>query len=324
MIYGLGGDDCVLVPGPLSHVNGIVNAVLVPPIAGMSAVLMEAWDPEHAIRLIESEGVTFLGGASAFLSGMVESAGFSPRRVQSLRLVAMGGSSMSTAMIASLADILGCSVKRTYGSTEAPSVTTAHAGDPPTKGWETDGRPSGSSEVRIIEPATCSPLPEGETGEIWVRGPEMFAGYALADQTSGSVQDGWFRSGDLGSLDGDGWLTVRGRIKELIIRGGENIAPAEVEDIVRAHPSVRDTVAVGFPGPDPRRETAAVVVADQDFDLECCQEWFAEQQVAKFKTPEMVIRVPSIPLLATGKPDKVKLRQLVDEKAAEGQASSET
>lgn len=323
-IYGLGSRDCVLVPGPLSHINGIVNAVLIPPIAGMRAVLMEAWDPEHAIRLVESEGVTFLGGASAFLSGMVESAAFSPPRVRSLRLVATGGSSMSTAMIAALAETLGCSVKRTYGATEAPSITTAHAGDPPLKGWETDGRPSGAAEVRITSPATGTRLPSGATGEIWVRGPEMFVGYALPEQTSASIHQGWFRTGDLGSLDEDGWLTVRGRIKELIIRGGENIAPGEVESIVGSHPSVQDTVVVGFPDRILGERLAAVVVAGSDFDLEACREWFAQKHVAKFKTPEMVVRVPSIPLLATGKPDKMQLRKLVLREADEDHDNSDT
>ena len=323
-IYGLGSKDCVLVPGPLSHINGIVNAVLVPPIAGMNAVLMEAWDPEQAIRLVESEGVTFLGGASTFLSGMVESAGFSLRRVRSLRLVAMGGSSMSTGTIASLAETLGCSVKRTYGATEAPSITTAHAGDPPMRGWETDGRPSGEAEVRISDPTTGSALRHGETGEIWVRGPELFAGYAIPEQTTTSIQDGWFRTGDLGSVDEEGWLTVRGRIKELIIRGGENISPGEVEALVRSHPSVQDTAVVGFPDRILGERVAAVVVADPAFTLQTCREWFAGQKVAKFKTPEMVMHVPSIPLLATGKPDKIELRRLVLHKAAEVQARSDT
>jgi len=102
-----------------------------------------SWDPEQAVRLVDSEGVRFIGGASTFLSGMVESTGFASQRVRSLRLVAMGGSSMSTETIASLAETLGCSVKRTYGATEAPSVTTAHAGDPRSRdGGRTGARPS--------------------------------------------------------------------------------------------------------------------------------------------------------------------------------------
>jgi cyclohexanecarboxylate-CoA ligase len=310
-VYGLVQGDTVLVAGPLAHINGLVNAVLLPPAAGMNVVLMESWDPQVALELIEAEQVTFFGGPSVFLTGMIEHPSFSAERLGSLKVAAMGGSSMTSEAIASIAKRLDCTVKRTYGSTEAPSVTTTYTGDPVAKGWTTDGRPSGEAEIRISDPNTGRALAPGEVGEIWIRGPELFVGYADAKDTQAALRDGWFRSGDLGSMDKDGWLTVRGRIKELIIRGGENISPLDVEDVVRSHPMVDAVVAVAYPDDILGERVGIAVVADPEFSIEVCREWFAKQRIARFKTPELVVHVDVIPMSSTGKPDRLAVRDIV-------------
>jgi cyclohexanecarboxylate-CoA ligase len=256
--------------------------------------------------------VTYMGGPAVFLTAMVESPGFDPSRVRSLRVCSIGGSSMTPDALAHLAERLGCVVKRTYGMTEAPTVTTLHTGDPDERGRDTDGRAIADADVIVVDPADGKRRDAGEVGEIWVRGPEMFAGYAIAGQTTDAVAEGgWLRTGDLGVLDRDGWLTISGRIKELIIRGGENIASAEIEGLLESHPRVQHAVAVGYPDPILGERVAAVVVADADFDLDACRRWFAERAVAKFKTPEMIVPVAEIPMSATGKPDRVALRRHV-------------
>ena len=308
-VHALRSNDVVLMPAPLSHVTGLVNGVLLPAFCGIRTVLMDVWDPEHALRLIESEKVTYMGGPAVFLTGMVESADFAPSRVASLRLSSMGGSTMTPSALAGLAERLGCTVKRAYGCTEAPTVTTMHDKDPVYKGRETDGRPVGQAEIVVVDPADGTPLDSGQVGEVWLRGPEMFAGYADADQTAEAVtRDGWLRTGDLGVIDSDGWLTIAGRIKELIIRGGENIATAEIEAILESHTVVRQAVAVGYPDPILGERVAAIVVASGEFDLEECRRWFAERGFAKFKTPEVILSVASIPMLPTGKPNRVELK----------------
>ena len=308
-VHGLTAGDVVLMPAPLSHVSGLVNGVLLPGASGMKVVLMDVWDPDTALALIEREQVSFMGGPAVFLTGLVASDGFATSRVQSLRISSMGGSSMTPAALALLGDRLGCVVKRTYGATEAPTITTLHVGDREDRGRETDGRPVGEAEVIVVDPADGSRRAPGEVGEIWIRGPEMFAGYALSGQTADAVADGgWLRMGDLGVLDDEGWLTVVGRIKELIIRGGENIASAEVEAILESHPGVQQAVAVGYPDPILGERVAAVVVADSDFDLDGCRRLFSERGVARFKTPEAVLHVDSIPMTATGKTDRAELR----------------
>jgi cyclohexanecarboxylate-CoA ligase len=206
---------------------------------------------------------------------------------------------VTPAFVASASEQLDCVVKRTYGSTEAPTVTTSYAGDPVDRARETDGRPAGDVEVRIVE-----------HGEVWLRGPELFVGYADAAQTRAAhARGGWFRTGDVGSLD-DGWLTITGRIKEVIIRGGENVSITEVERVLEAHPAVRQAAVVGYPDDALGERVAAFVVADAPFDLEACRAWFVRQGVTRFKTPEKVVQLAVLPTLAAGKPDRASLREL--------------
>src|SRR5437764_12869640 len=163
--------------------------------------------------------------------------GFSAERVRSLRLISSGGAGVTSAFVEQARADFGAVVKRTYGSTEAPTVTTSHAGDPPDKARGTDGRPTGDVELRVAD-----------DGELLVRGPELFVGYADEAQTRDAHErGGWFRTGDLGALDDDGWLTIVGRKKDIIIRGGENVPAAEVEQVLEAHPLVRQAVAGGEP-----------------------------------------------------------------------------
>jgi cyclohexanecarboxylate-CoA ligase len=307
-VHGLGHDDAVLMPAPLAHVSGLLNAVLVPGAAGMQTVLMERWDPGAALATMEAERISFMVGPPTFFLGLMSAATFSRRRVASLRLVSSGGAGVSPAFVASATDTLGCLVKRSYGSTEAPTVTTTTASDGPRRTQETDGRPVGEVELRISEPNSGRSLRPGTEGELWVRGPELFAGYADASQTREATERGWFRTGDLARLDDERTLTIVGRIKDVIIRGGENIATAEVESVLEAHPSVRQAVALGYPDARLGERVAVFVVTNDPFDIDACRAWFAERGVARFKVPELVVPVPAVPSTAAGKPDRAALK----------------
>lgn len=168
--------------------------------------------------------------------------------------------------------------------------------------------------LRVSEPVTGAARPTGEVGELWLRGPELFVGYADAEQTAAAIRRGWFRTGDLATVDADGWLTIVGRIKDIIIRAGENIAAADVEGVLEAHPDVAQAVAVGYPDPLVGERVSAFVVTRAPFDLATCRAWFERRGVARFKTPERVVRVDELPLLSAGKPDRAALR---DRAAAE-------
>ncbi|MGZ4677674.1 MAG: class I adenylate-forming enzyme family protein [Acidimicrobiia bacterium] len=298
-VHGLGPDDAVLMPAPLAHISGLLNGVLVPGAAGMRTVLMERWDPDLALDLIEREHITFMIGPPTFFVGLLAAPRFAPTRVASLRLVSSGGAGVTPAFVADAAARLDATVKRAYGSTEAPTVTTAFAGDPIERATTTDGRVVGAAELRLAP-----------DGELLVRGPELFAGYLDAAQTRDAVSRGWFHTGDLATLD-DGWLTIVGRKKDVIIRAGENIATAEVERVVESHPSVREAAAVGEPDDRLGERVCVFVVVDPaapPFDLAECARWFARAGVARFKTPERVEVVATMPTLAAGKVDRAALR----------------
>lgn len=309
--HGLTGHHTVLVPAPLGHVAGVLNGVTFPGLHGMKTVLVDRWDPEVALRLTAEEAVNYLGCPVAFLQGMVDAPGFRPDLVASLQVVSIGGSSMTPAQLGELGEALGCQVKRSYGSTEAPTITTTCAGDDPALGWSTDGRVASEADLRVVDPDTRRQVPAGVAGEVWVQGPELFVGYADPADTAAAVHRGWFRTGDLGRLDDAGFLTIVGRLKDLIIRGGENIPNAEVEIVLEQHPAVRQAAVVGYPDPVLGERVAACLVLNDPFDLEACRRWFAEQGVARYKTPERIVTLDALPLLGTGKPDRAALKALV-------------
>ena len=302
-VHGLTADDAILMPAPLAHISGLLNGVTVPGVVPMKTVLMPKWDPVEALEIIERERITFMIGPPTFFVGLMDAPNFSAAAVASLRLVSSGGAGVTPAFAEAAAERLGCTVKRTYGSTEAPTITTSQPGDDPRRAVSTDGRPTGAVELRVDE----------TSGELQARGPELFVGYLDDAQTDAAfTTDGWFRTGDLASID-DGWLTITGRIKDIIIRAGENIAVAEVERVLEAHHAVRHAVAVGVPhGRLGEQVVACVQLAPgATFDLDECRRWFADQGVARFKTPERVLVVDEIPVLAAGKPDRAALRNRV-------------
>jgi acyl-CoA synthetase (AMP-forming)/AMP-acid ligase II len=281
-VHALGPDDCVLMPAPCAHISGLLNGVTLPGVVPFRVVFMARWDPEHALDLIERERVTYMVGPPTFFVSMMQSPSFAPARVASMRLISSGGAGVSGQFVAAASEAFGARVKRTYGSTEAPSVIT-------------EGRPIGDVEIRTAD-----------SGELLVRGRELFVGYL--DGTPAFDADGWFHTGDLATIAGDGTVEITGRVKDVIIRGGENISVTEIEETLESHPDVRLAVALGETDELMGERVAVFVEAPSSFDLDACRGWFAERGVAKFKTPERVIALEQIPLLASGKPDRETLR----------------
>jgi cyclohexanecarboxylate-CoA ligase len=311
-VHGLGPADAVLMPAPMAHVSGLLNGVLVPGAAGMRAVLVRRFDPQHALHLITRERVSFMAGPPTFFIAMAAAmaADRSPHPdVSSVRLISSGGASVTPAFVEDTSRAFDCRVKRTYGSTEAPTVTTSTDEDPFEKARDTDGRAVGEVELRVSDPDSGARRPSSVSGELWVRAPELFAGYADAAQNASVIaRGGWFRTGDVATVDGDGWLRIVGRLKDVIIRGGENISASEIESVLEAHPDVRHAVAVGYPDPLMGERVAAFVESAAPFGLEECRRWFAGRGIAVFKTPERVERVDRLPLLGSGKADRAALR----------------
>lgn len=299
-VHGLERTDVVLMPAPLAHISGLLNGVLLPASVGMTTVLMDRWSPDDALALIERERVSYMVGPPTFFVDLMDAPSFSPDRVASLRLVSSGGAGVATSFVERATRELGALVKRSYGSTEAPTVATSTAGDDRTMADSHDGHAIGDVEMRL------------DDGELSVRGSELFAGY-LDDRETGAVMDteGWFRTGDLAEITADGWVTIVGRVKDIVIRAGENISAREVEDLLLEHPAVTEAVVIGVPHERLGEQVAAVVVASGDFTLGECRDWFGQHEIAPFKTPELVTRIDQLPRLASGKVDREHVRSIV-------------
>ena len=293
--HGLTPDDCALVPSPLAHVAGLLHGVLIPGVSAMRTVLMARWDPARALELIERESVTYMVGPPTLFTTLMDCAAFDPARTATLRMISCGGAGVTPAFCRRAAAALGAVVKRSYGSTEAPTIATSRFDDPPGRMILTDGRAFGRARFRV-----------DASGELWVTGPELARGYLDPVETGASFVDGWFRTGDLATVD-DGWVTVTGRLGDRIIRSGENISAAEVEQHLEAHPAVLQAAAVAEPDDRLGERVAAFVVAPGGFDLAACRAWFARRGAARFITPERIEVLEELPVLASGKVDRMRL-----------------
>ena len=311
--HGLRASDAVLMPAPMAHVSGLLNGILVPSAASMRTVFMERWDPVEALELIPREHISFMIGPPTIFTALMGVDGFGAEAVSSLRLISSGATGVTPEFVERARVAFDAVVKRTYGCTEAPTLTTSGPEDGLDRARETDGRATGrDTKIRIVDPASGARLGPSAQGEVQARGPELFVGYADGAQTAEAVVDGWFRTGDLGVMDDAGYLTIVGRTKELIIRGGENIVPAEIERVLERHPLIRQAVAVGYPDEQFGERVAVFVVGPTGFDLDACRAWLTHAGVARFKIPERVITVPELPTLSLGKPDRMGLKALLD------------
>jgi cyclohexanecarboxylate-CoA ligase len=310
-VHGIGSGDVTLMPSPLAHVSGIVHAFLVPGVHGARAVLMDRWEPGHALELMAREGVTYMVGAPTFLRDLASHPDLARHDVSRFRLFSCGGADVDPALVRDAAERLQCVAKRVYGSSEFPTITTTGPDDPPARRIDSDGRPIGAAELRLVDD-DGAPVPTGREGEVQARGPECFLGYRdAAHGADAFTPDGWFRTGDLGVLDDGGFLRISGRKKDIIIRKGENISAREVEDLVATHPAVVEVAVVGLPDPVAGEIACAIlrvepgVAAPSLADL--CAHLVA-RGLSKQKLPERLEIVGDFPRTASGKIVKRALR----------------
>ena len=293
--------DSFLVPSPISHIGGSIYAFEAPLLLGSRAVLMDSWDAELAGRLMQAERITHMAGATPFLRMLLEAARTADTRLPHLKLFICGGASVPPALIREACDYFeNARVSRVYGSTEVPVTTVGSLAE---RGMDeaadTDGKP-GIAEVIL-----------GEADEIRARGPQMMVGYLHPeDEQSAYDEAGFYRTGDQGAFTPSGHLVVTGRIKDLIIRNGENIAPKEIEDLLLGHRAISEITVVGIPDAITGEKAVAVVVPFDGAEpgVPEIAEFLAGFGVAKFKYPEMVVLRDALPKNEAGKVLKHVLR----------------
>jgi acyl-CoA synthetase (AMP-forming)/AMP-acid ligase II len=306
--------DRFLVPSPIAHIGGSIYAFESPLLLGTTAVLMDRWNADDAVRLLDTQACTHMAGATPFLEQMLKAAEQAGTHLKSLKLFVCGGASVPPALIRRAAAYFeGAVVTRVYGSSEVPVTTVGvmrrddagHAAD-------TDGR-AGLAQIKL---ADHNAAPAGE-GEIHARGPQMLVGYLHEeDELESFDSQGYFRTGDLARWVDDAYLVVTGRAKDIIIRNGENISPKEVEDILIGHPQIAEIAIVGVPDPRTGERAFAVIVprSAPGPDVEALRNFLEAQGVAMFKAPETVVIWDSLPKNDAGKVLKHQIRAALAQK----------
>ncbi|MEU4246183.1 type I polyketide synthase [Amycolatopsis sp. NPDC026612] len=317
---GLSDQDRVLWPLPLFHSLSHIACVLSATVVGATVRIADGSSADDVMRLLIEESSTFLAGVPTTYHHLVRAARQRGFAAPSLRIALAGGAVLGAGLRSEFEETFGVPLIDAYGSTETCGAITMN----PPDGARVDGscgRPVPGVDVRVVDPGTGLDVPAGQEGEVWVSGPNVMLGYHNSPEaTAAAMRDGWFRTGDLARRDEAGYFTICGRIKELIIRGGANIHPGEVEAVLRTVDGVADAAVGGVPH-DTLGEVpvAYVIPGPAGFDpaalIEKCRE-----QLSAYKVPDRILEVTHIPRTASG---KIRRGLLADEPAQLRYAATE-
>jgi fatty-acyl-CoA synthase len=322
---GIARGDVLVNPMPLFHTAGCVLRTLGSVQQLATQVLMPNFDVALQLALIEAERGTQSGGVTTMLIALLEHPDFPRRDLSSLRSAWSGGATVPPGLVRRIETALGVPLLIGFGQTEAsPGITQAGLDDTPEDRATSLGRPLPQTEVKIVDPATGQAVPPGTVGELCTRGYHVMRGYFEDPAATAATidPDGWLHTGDLGSMDARGYCHIAGRLKDMIIRGGENIYPREIEQLLFGHPKVADVAVVGVPDPKWGEQVAAFV-RPAPGEQPTAEELFAycRQHLASHKTPRYWEFVEGFPLTPSGKVRKFALRDRFV--AAAGQAPGE-
>tara|TARA_R110002167_G_scaffold362684_3_gene582161 strand:- start:127 stop:1776 length:1650 start_codon:yes stop_codon:yes gene_type:complete len=313
--WGLGEGDVMFMPSPVTHVTGYSFGLELPFITPVKAVLMDQWEASAALALINNTGSSACVGATPFLKELIDQAENSGDRLETMKIFACGGASVPPDLIYRVKKVTErCQAFRVYGSTEVPMVTRGFPSpDDIYEAAETDGKVAGY-EVKIVDINTGEPISSSEqsTGEIKVRGPAMMIGYTDRKENINALDcDKYFFTGDIGYLTEKSALIITGRKKDIIIRGGENLSPKEIEDALGRHPNIEEAAVVGMPHARLGEGVCAFVRVSEvggSIDVAAVAEFLELQGLARQKFPERIECVEEFPRTPSGKIKKDILR----------------
>ncbi|MFK7894548.1 MAG: AMP-binding protein [Myxococcota bacterium] len=306
---------------PIAHMTGMLASFLLPTIRHLPILLTDRWDPELALRVIIDQDVSSGAGATVFLTSLLESPNFTAEHAKRIRIAGLGGAPVPAA-VGERAEAAGIKIFRSYGSTEHPSITGSHSDDPFEKRALTDGRPMSGVEIRLVDPdgdggSHGSEVEPGVPGEIFSRGPDLCAGYTDARLTEKAFDaEGWYRTGDVAIGDEDGFITISDRVSDIIIRGGQNISAAEIEEALMTMPIVSECAVVAAPDDRLGERALAAIRLRPDAEapsLESVQQHLSEAGLPKQKWVESLRFLEDFPRTPSGKIRKVDLRNTLRE-----------
>lgn len=308
----LGEADRIFVPSPLAHQTGFLYGMWLALCLGAPQILLESWDPVRALAgLAEWQG-SFVQAATPFLADLTQAVEEGTPPPRSLRIFIATGTAVPRALAGRASGLLSTSVCGAFGTTEGCLAALGSPDDPPQKASGTDGRALQGVRLRICDEAGHE-LPAGREGHFQTCSPTMFEGYLEHPEWTAAAftADGWYRTGDLAMLDGEGYLHVTGRVKDVVNRGGEKVPVAEIEQLLHEHASVREVAIVAMPDARLGERACAFVVARGPgrFDLPALQSFLDERRVAKPYWPERLELVAELPKTPSGKIQKYLLRE---------------
>jgi len=309
-IVGYSSEDYILSPLPLFHSYALNAAVLATVAVGATEYVMPRFSTAEALRLLREESITLLLGVPTIFHYLLQEASDEGLGTDELRACVSAGAIMTADLNQAFEDAFEVSLLDGYGITETSTMVTQN--------WLTGtrimgycGLPLPGSSVRLVDPETEADVSTGDEGELWVRGPHVMLGYHnLPKETDNVLHHGWYRTGDLACSNEHGYLKITGRIKELIIRGGENITPVEVEEVVTQHPAVADCAVVGAPHEELGEVPVVFVVPENETELEPDDILdYCSKHLARYKVPAEIMVTDAIPRTGSGKTMRFKLRE---------------
>lgn len=305
----LTSEDVVLVSAPIGHMTGLETGVLLSTRLGATMVLQEWWNGMRAVDLICDHGVSFGAGATPHLTDICEISATSARKPASLKLFLCAGAPIPPALVERAGRELGLKVTSVWGMTETLANTMTEPERAFEKSPKTDGRPLDGSEVKVVGEDGAR-LPNGTIGRLMVRGAQMLIGYYKRPDLNLFDAEGWMDTGDLAYMDDEGYIRIAGRTKDIIIRGGENVPVADIENLLYEHPSVLTVALVGYPDERLGERGCAFVQTrpGHAFDFAAMQEHLAAKKVAKQFWPERLELIDAFPRTPSGKIQKFALR----------------
>jgi acyl-CoA synthetase (AMP-forming)/AMP-acid ligase II len=310
---GFGPADRVLPMSPITQGVGEMCLYALRTGAGLVMSHHARFDPDRILALAEESRATILAGVPTMIGRLLRSPRLVHTRLDALRGVLSAGAPLAPTLAAAWEQATGSRICSFYGAMDIGQLAVPSLEDPPQKRWTTVGRPHEVAEYLVCDRAGRA-VPAGEVGEICMRGPLVQQRY-WGEDTGPFAEDGWAHFGDLGFVDAEGYLHITGRHKDIIIRGGNNINPQEVEEVIRRYQGIKDACIVGRPDDElGERAVAFVVCADgAHVQLSSLQRFLEHEGLTRFKWPEEVIAVEEIPLGGTGKVDRAALRERLDQ-----------
>src|SRR6478672_6050837 len=313
---GIGPESVVHMASTFSHLTGLLYGVRVATQFGATGVYQDVWNNARFVELVDEHKITYTAAATPFLHDTLNAPNLDEHDLSSLQRFCCMGAPIPPAIVrAAQARFPGLTVVGGWGQTENGLVTLGIPGDPPEIIAERDGYPWPGMPLRVVDVDGTTVLPAGEAGRLQVRGPFLFVGYARRlEMTRELFFDGFFDTGDLAYVDEKGYLKLSGRTKDVIIRGGENIPVAYVENALYENPKIASVAVIGIPDPRLQERACACVVLRPgagEFTFEEMKAFLAEKGVAKQYWPERLEVLPELPSTASGKIQKYKLRQQV-------------